>query len=158
MDATPIAEESTNHGSTPTISRPTTPTAAMAIEHTDEQFPTIDSAIKEKYAKKSITTPTSRTLITTSHRSSSKIISLNTYISTQTNTNFACVFRPVIIIFDSLGAIHIPALKALRKYLLDEAKVKIGMDIAGLHAKVDYLPSPPCSLFLPLLHCIFFFV
>jgi sentrin-specific protease 7 len=52
---------------------------------------------------------------------------------------------PVIIIFDSLAFKHVPTIKTLREYLVDEAKSKRGMDLAkedisALHAKVS--PSP----------------
>jgi len=51
----------------------------------------------------------------------------------------------VIIIFDSLAFKHVPTIKTLREYLVDEAKSKRGIDLAkenisALHAKVS--PSP----------------
>ena len=57
-------------------------------------------------------------------------------------------FRPVIIVFDSLGLKHVGTIKLLREYLVDEAKSKRQMDlpkedVAGLHAKV---PNPPHPL------------
>ena len=53
-------------------------------------------------------------------------------------------FSPAIIIFDSLKLKHAPTIKALKDYLVEEAKVKRDMDISkedivGMHAKVQSL-------------------
>ena len=51
----------------------------------------------------------------------------------------------MIIIFDSLAFKHVPIIKTLREYLVNEAKSKRGMDLAkedisALHANVSPIP------------------
>jgi sentrin-specific protease 7 len=64
----------------------------------------------------------------------------------------------VIIVFDSLGLRHVPTIKALRDYLVEEAKSKRDMDIAkediiGIHAKVP-TQSNHCDCGVFLLHYV----
>ena len=66
--------------------------------------------------------------------------------------------RPVIIVFDSLGLRHVPTIKALRDYLVEEAKSKGNMDLAkddivGMHAKVPK-QSNYCDCGVFLLHYV----
>jgi len=64
----------------------------------------------------------------------------------------------VIIVFDSLGLKHVQTIKALRDYLVEEAKAKRDMDIAkedivGVHAKVP-TQSNHCDCGVFLLHYV----
>ena len=90
----------------------------------------------------------------TNRRISGKPVPINEYSPFSTTPNF----RPVIIIFDSLGLKHNQTFKTLRDYLADEAKAKRGIDISreeihGLHAKVPG-QSNYCDCGVFLLHYV----
>ena len=64
----------------------------------------------------------------------------------------------MIIVFDSLGLKHVPTIKALRDYIIEEAKSKRDIhvskeDIHGMHAKVPR-QSNYCDCGVFLLHYV----
>ena len=137
------------------VARPAT--RRSGIIPSEDPVPTVTSMLKQKYnidqEENSKSLPSS-TPPPANRRISGKPVPINEYSPFSSTSNF----RPVIIIFDSLGLRHNQTFKTLREYLVDEAKAKRGIDISreeihGLHAKVPG-QSNYCDCGVFLLHYV----
>lgn len=114
----------------------------------DEGADSISALLKQKYNPPTTKSP--------ARRASNRIIPPDSYTPCPCASNVDG--RVVIIVFDSLGLKHVPTIKALRDYLVEEAKSKRGMDLAkedivGMHAKVP-TQSNYCDCGVFLLHYV----